>query len=374
MPRNYQPWSESEKERLREMCATPGVDSNAMAVQLGRSLNSVRTQMQALQLRVTPAIQRAPKRANDAPALSDAEAWEILQRKHAEEVGRKRELYDWLRPVELPAPPRQQVAAEPAPFTLVAGDFHFGMQDDRACALFLECVQELKPKRVILNGDTVDLLAVSRYPKDKRKGKTWELRDEVAAFHAFLHSLHSIGDGWGIEVVETEANHSGNGTAGRWWRYLNDRCPELLGHAEAESLLSYERWFFPKWSSIRLVESQMIADDLLVMHGDMVRSAAAFTAKASREKWMNSVLVNHTHRMGFSPKTVTAHAGRPTSYARAYENGCMCKLEVPYGVALDWQQGFAIVGEDGCNYSVEQVVIDNGRANVAALGKTLRAA
>lgn len=283
------------------------------------------------------------------------------------------DFYEWLRPVELPAPPRQKVTGEAAPFTLIGGDFHFGMEDPKAVAIFLATVEGLKPKRVILNGDTVDLLAVSRYPKDNRRGKAWSLQDEVEAFHGFLKSLHEIGDSWGIEVVETEANHSGNGTAGRWWRYLNDRCPELLQHHEAEERLSYASWFFPKWSSIRLVNDWMIADDLLVMHGDMVRSHAAYTAKASREKWMNSVIVNHTHRAGFSPKTVTAHGGRPTSYVRAYENGCLCKLEVPYGVALDWQQSFAVVCEDTDCFSVEQVVIDNGRANVAALGKTLRA-
>lgn len=359
---NYRPWTPAEEDRLRELCATPGTEAPDMAVALGRNINSIRNKMQGLGLHVTP---------KDRGAVDE---WEARKKLAEQDVQRRQEVYDWLRPVELPAPPRQEVTGSPAPFTLVAGDFHFGMQDDRAVDLLLATVEALKPKRVILNGDTVDLLAVSRYPKDKRQGKTWELRDEVKAFHGFLRSLHSLGDSWGVEVVETEANHSGNGTAGRWWRYLNDRCPELLGHAKAEDILSYEKWFFPEWSTIRLVNDVMIADDLLVLHGDMVRSHAAYTAKASREKWMNSILVNHTHRMGFSPKTITAHAGRPTSYVRAYENGCLCKLEVPYGVALDWQQGFAIVCEDKDCFSVEQVVIDNGRANIAALGKTLRAA
>lgn len=362
------PWTPAEEEQLRQLCAEPGLEAPDMAARLGRNINSVRNKMQSLGLHVTRKYNAPPTQP------SDAELWEERKKLAEQEVTRRQEVYDWLRPIEVGAPPRQAITQSPAPFTLVAGDFHFGMQDDRAVSLFLETVRELKPKRVILNGDTVDLLAVSRYPKDKRRGKTWDLRDEVTAFHSFLKELHTIGDPYGLEVVETEANHSGDGTAGRWWRYLNDRCPELLGHSEAEERLSYASWFFPKWSSIRLVNDVMIADELLVLHGDMVRSHAAFTAKASREKWMNSVLVNHTHRMGFSPKTVTAHAGRPTSYVRAYENGCMCKLEVPYGVALDWQQGYAIVCEDAGLFSVEQVIIDNGRANIAALGKTLRAA
>lgn len=284
------------------------------------------------------------------------------------------ERLDWLRPVSLPAPPKPKTKSKPNDFTMVAGDFHFGMQDDRANAVFLHTVEALKPKRVILNGDTVDLLAVSRYPKDKRKGKTWELRDEVTAFHGFLRALHEIGDGWGVEVLETSANHSGDGTEGRWWRYLNDRVPEILGHAEAEARLSYQSWFFPAWSSIKLVDSVMVADDLLVMHGDQVTKEAAYTARAARDKWMSSVLINHTHRMGFAPKTISARGGRPTSYVRAHENGCQCRLEVPYGVALNWQQGFSIISHDASGtWGIEQVMSLGGKASVATLGRTVSA-
>lgn len=363
MREHYQPWTPAEEDRLRQLVADRKLSPEIARV-MQRPLNSIRNKLAALDLKIIGKPWR--------DAAPDVQEWEAKRQQAVGEVDRRAETYDWLRPVEITAPPRQSVTSAPAPYTLVAGDFHFGMEDPRACALFLTCVEALRPQRVILNGDTVDLLAVSRYPKDKRQGKTWELRDEVAAFHGFLRELHQIGDSWGIVVVETEANHSGNGTAGRWWRYLNDRCPELLGHARAEELLSYTAWFYPEWSTIRLVESVMIADELLVLHGDMVRSEAGYTARASRDKWMNSVLVNHTHRMGFAPKTIAAVAGRPPSYVRAYENGCLCKLEVPYGVALNWQQGFAVICEDRDAFGIEQVMIDNGRANVASLGKTLR--
>jgi hypothetical protein len=364
IPRNYHPWTEADEHRLRALLQER-LPARVIAQRMDRSTASVTNKMTALGLLALPRF------SDDDPAVQE---WESKRDAAIAEVDRRAETYEWLRPVNLPAPPKVKVTSKPSAFTLVAGDFHFGMEDQRAIALFLASVEALKPKRIILNGDTVDLLAVSRYPKDVRKGKTWSLQDEVIPFHAFLKALHEIGDSWGMEIVETEANHSGNGTAGRWWRYLNDRCPELLGHARAEEFLSYERWFFPEWSTIKLVDSVMIADDLMVLHGDMVRGEAAYTAKATREKWMNSVLVNHTHRMGFAPKTITAHAGRPTSYVRAYENGCMCKLEVPYGVALNWQQGFAVICEDANLFSVEQVFVDNGQANIAALGKTLRAA
>lgn len=359
MSRGYREWTQEEDDLLAKRVAE-GVTSPRIATELDRTSKSVSKRIEALGI----------SRYSRTPP-SDAEQWEQARDAHAASVRRNAETYDWLRPVEMEAPPRVPVTSAPAPFTLVAGDFHFGMQDDRAVALFLRAIEEIRPRQVILNGDTVDLLAVSRYPKDCRRGKKWDLRDEVRPFHGFLKDLHAIGDSWGVKIVETSANHSGNGTDGRWWRYLNDRCPELLGHDEAEERLSYQTWFFPTWSSITLEDSVMVADDLLVMHGDMVRSEAGYTAKASREKWMNSVLVNHTHRIGLAPKTITAIQGKPTSYVRGYENGCLCKLEVPYGRALNWQQGFAVVGESTECFAVEQVFIDNGRCNVAALGKTL---
>jgi hypothetical protein len=38
---------------------------------------------------------------------------------------------------------------------------------------------------------------------------------------------------------------------------------------------------------------------------------------------------------------------------------------------MNWQQGFCIVGLGGDSFSLEQVMINNGRANVATLGKSI---
>jgi hypothetical protein len=306
----------------------------------------------------------------DNLAASD---WESRVERAKGDLERKADVYDWLRPVELPAPERPRVTGKPNNFTLIIGDFHFPHHDPATVAIFLQTVAALKPRRVILNGDTVDLLAVSRYPKDARAKFQYKLRDEVQAFHGFLRELHQIGDGWGLEVVETEANHSGNGTASRWWRYLSDRCPELLGHDDAEAMLSYERWFFPKWSSIRLVPHVVIADDLLVIHGDMVRGKGGYTARAHMEKWQSSTLNSHTHRMGSTVRRIPAVGSRGESVQRSYEIGCACSLSPVYASVPDWSNGFAIVAHDEQSYAVELVNVVGGRAAVAAIGSSLAA-
>lgn len=278
---------------------------------------------------------------------------------------------DALRPVALPAPEPLSASTTASDVTLIAGDFHFPHECPKTVAVFLEAVRQLRPKRVILNGDTVDLLAVSRYPKDQRH--THPLRDEVTAFHAFLHRLWSIGQAWGLEIVETEANHSGNGTASRWHRYLSDRVPVLYAHDRAKELLAYETWFYPEWCPIRLVESVMIADELLVIHGDIVRKNGAYSARGHMEKWQAPVLHSHTHRMGQSVRRIPGIPGRPDTVQRAYEIGCMCTLNPSYASAPDWANGFAIVHEGQGSYGVELVSVVNGVATIAALGQTITA-
>jgi hypothetical protein len=276
-----------------------------------------------------------------------------------------------------PSPPPQRRAASITPIdgvTIVAGDFHFPEQDDAAVAVFLETCRQLRPQRVILNGDLPDLLAVSKYPKDVRAGKSWSLGDEAAAMHGFLHELERVLPR-DTEIVETEANHSGNGTASRWWRYLSDAAGALVSLPGAEAKLSYQAWWYPAWSRIRLVEEVLLADDLLVLHGDIVRKHAAYSARATMEKWFSSVMHNHTHRQGMGAQRVPSRTGRGEGQLRFFETGCMCRLKPSYASAVNWTQGFAIVREGGLKrYGVELVTIEDGEAVVATLGQTVKAA
>lgn len=346
-------WSADEQTKLTEMIGA-GATYQEIATALNRTYNAVASRVKFKRLRLADT---ANPPVYDVPTVDKIPEW-----------------LDALRPVALPAPPAPSSLTTAGDFTLVAGDFHFPQHCERSVAVFLETVAQLKPRRVILNGDTVDLLAVSRYPKDQRH--TWDLRSEVTAFHEFLHQLMQLGNAWGMQITETEANHSGNGTASRWHRYLSDRVPVLYGHPKAEALLSYETWFYPEWCPISLQESVVIADDLLVIHGDMVRQKGAYSARGHMEKWQSSVMHSHTHRIGQSVQRIPPRGSRIEGLRRAYEIGCMCKLSPSYASAPDWANGFAIIAHDADEeeYGVELVTIQSGRAVVASLGQTVRAA
>jgi hypothetical protein len=276
-----------------------------------------------------------------------------------------------LRPVQLPAPPKYKSALSAnVGVDVVASDFHFPKADERSCNVLLRTIEELRPERLILNGDTVDLLAVSHYSKDQRH--TWTLREEAEAFHKALYEAHRIGQRWGMQLIETEANHSGNGTASRWHRYLSDRIPHLYAHPKASELLDYRTWWYPSWCPIELVEDVVIADDLLITHGDIVRKHGAYSARAHAEKYHSSVMHGHTHRLGLSVDRIPARGTRPEQIRRSFEIGCMCDISPTYARSPNWHNGFAVVSSEGEHYGVELVSIVQGVATINALGRTVR--
>lgn len=368
MPREYRPWTPDETDAalaLVELHGTAGM--RRFAAKTGRTYHSIRMYLQ----------NSHPRRYAEASSRH-----RLSEKAAAEDYTPLADPLDpaaWLekfRPIAMPAPPRRAVSVMPATgLTIVAGDFHFPEHDEGAVAVFLETCRLLKPARVILNGDLPDLLAVSKYPKDVRKGKSWSLGDEAAAMHGFLHELERVLPTTS-EILETEANHSGDGTASRWWRYLSENAGALVSLPNAEDKLSYQAWWYPAWSRLRLVENHLLADDLLVMHGDIVRKHAAYSARATMEKWYSSVMHNHTHRQGSGAQAVPSIPGRAGTNLRFYETGCMCKLNPSYASAANWTQGFSIVreGTEPREYGVELVTIERGRAIVNTLGQLVKAA
>lgn len=354
------PWTAEEEQTLREL-VDAGLTMAQMAERMGRSISSIKNKQTTMDVGVVR------NRRKEMPAL-DRALFDGSTKIGVEQIP---EWLEQLRPVALPAPDTPKRTATPNPYTLVAGDFHFPAQSNASLAILLEVISQVRPERLILNGDTVDLLAVSRYPKDQRY--TWDLRQEVTEFHKFLHMAHSLGARWGMDLVETEANHSGNGTASRWHRYLSDRVPVLYGHPRAEELLDYQTWFYPEWCPIRLQDHVMVADELLILHGDLVRKHAAYSARGHAEKWHSSVMHSHTHRMGSSLERIPAVGNRPEQVRRAYEIGCMCDLNPSYVSAPNWTNGFAIIahGEEQGSYGVELVNVVKDRAVVTTLGQTI---
>jgi transposase len=265
---------------------------------------------------------------------------------------------------------RRPTSSSLTDYAVVGSDFHFGCEDKRAISIFLQTIEELQPSTIILNGDTMDMLAISKYPKDLKH--QWSLIDERIAYHKFLDELISISGG--AKIYETYSNHSGQSIQGRWRRYLSDRIGELGCIPEIVDTLSYENVFMGDYQ--RFVEHVDFVqlNDLVVTHGTTVRGKGGASCIGEVDKWSSSIMHGHTHRIGASCKRVPAFGNRPEKQLYGFEGGCLCSLDAAYGQHMNWQLGFNLVSldSDGVGFGVEQAMILNGSANITTLGKTIR--
>jgi hypothetical protein len=255
-------------------------------------------------------------------------------------------------------------------YAVVGSDFHFGCEDKKSIDIFLETIFQLKPKNIVLNGDTMDFLAISKYPKDIKHN--WSLQKEREEYHAFLDEL--VGVSGGAKIYETVSNHSGNSVQGRWRRYLSDRIGELASLSDISEILSYENVFMGEYKD-RVEHVDFVElNGLIVTHGETVRKMGGASARGELDKWHSSILHGHTHRIGSSCQRVPAIGHRKEKQYYAFEGGCLCSLNAAYGSSFNWQNGFNIISldKDGESFGVEQVLINNGKANIATLGKTLK--
>ena len=280
-----------------------------------------------------------------------------------------------LEPIHFSAPIRPLVKTAPNKIALVIGDTHFGSEAQDVLDIFLKTVEEMKPETVIINGDSLDMFAISRYPKDIRINSS--LLKERLAYHKFLKSLHDITASYNSDIYETNSNHSGDGVEGRYWRYLSDRIGELASIPEIKEKLSYESIFFPheSWSRIKLVDYVELVPGFIIIHGDVVRKHGGYSALGMLEKWGNiSMIINHTHRFGATSKRIPSIGSQKEKIVRVFENGCACDLSPCYASAANWQNSFAIVNYSNTHNepAVEQVLVTDRRACIASLGKTIK--
>ena len=280
-----------------------------------------------------------------------------------------------LAPIHYPAPTTSQIKQTANKFAVVIGDLHFADEHQPTIEIFYEVVRQTKPEKIILNGDTLDMFAISGYAKDVREKKS--LDAERNAYHKFLKILHDITEPFGSEIFETNANHSGNSQEGRWWRYLSNRIGEAATMPEIQNALSYDKVFYPdsSWCRVKLVDEVILPTNMIVKHGTAVRKNGGQSARAEYEKVFASTITNHVHRFGATSQRHPAVGNRKAVTYYNYENACACDLNPSYIKDPNWQNGFSIV-----NYSdikeeclgVDFVAVNENIACVNTLQKTIK--
>ncbi len=107
-------------------------------------------------------------------------------------------------PTTAPPPtPRATASKGAVTRTVVLADLHVPYQDPRAVGCAFGLVRDLKPDRVVVNGDLLDLESLSRHPK--ARPDLAKLASELYAANLLLDSLQAAAGS--AEVVLLEGNH-----------------------------------------------------------------------------------------------------------------------------------------------------------------------
>lgn len=224
-------------------------------------------------------------------------------------------------------------------------DCHFPFHDDALLQVFLKQVKSLKPDGIDIIGDVLDCYTLSRFDKNPRR-KT-EVQHEADMARLFLEDLRAAaGDRCDIRFIE--GNHENRLERMLWSSakplasIRNLSIPALLGldrpmiredNTVAESLGI--RYYAPK--------NPYKIGDLYFLHGDVTRKqnfskspggrAAADVAKAVG----GSVLMGHTHQMGYSAFRTWERL------LESYEIGCVVRYDLEYIVGVPpWTQGWSV--------------------------------
>jgi UDP-2,3-diacylglucosamine pyrophosphatase LpxH len=231
---------------------------------------------------------------------------------------------------------------------LVLSDQHIPYHAKRINDLILEeFIPEFKPDYIDLLGDMIDFWQISKFRKDPARKN--DIQKDIDTAVEYLTKLREVAPQ--AEIILHYGNH-----LGRLRKYIWDRAAEIssLRSLNLKWLLDCDKLHL---KVIEQEEGYDIRGKLVLTHGTLISQDSAMTAKRNLQRYGQSIICGHTHRLGSTYKTdLRGTIG-------AWENGCLCNLDLvhEWGAELaNWQQGFSIVFYNECKdkrFLVQQIPI-----------------
>lgn len=225
---------------------------------------------------------------------------------------------------------------------LSVSDLQYPFLDRMVWKAVLAFAKDLKPDHIIINGDGFDFYDLSSHVRDpERLGR---MQREIDGFEDEV--LVPLSKLKAKSYTYTMGNHEH-----RLRKYLWHQAPELSGlHGlSVPTLLK-----LPMYGFTYEERHIMLGSHLAVMHGHLLSTQSALTARAHFLRHGTSVLIGHSHRIG------TYMVRDLRGVHEAVEQGCLCEFEVEWDRFPNWQQGFAVVYvfSDG-TFSIQVVKVVN---------------
>lgn len=227
---------------------------------------------------------------------------------------------------------------------LVLSDIHIPYHDIEAVELAVEKGVKDGCDTVYLNGDILDFFGLSFHEKDARKRPGVKQEIEMAKeFFQYLRYKFPKAN-----IYFKPGNHEH-----RLERYLIIKAPELLDCDEFKLNILLE---LEKFKIIYIDKrTKVYFGDLLVEHGDRMKSGGANPAKTLFNKYKRHVLCGHFHRKSENIEKV--YDGK---LINTFSTGCLCELEPEFFECNNHVHGFARVSMRGDNFKVNNYLVEDG--------------
>jgi hypothetical protein len=327
-----------------------------------------------------PQIDGRISRRRQLQRLTDnltASQWESKVQGHVDEVRAQNDRCAWATPVEVPRLAPTPITSQASSTVIVYSDTHFGHECEETLAILYECARQLKPAGMIANGDVSNLGGMGKYAQSGRPTTTTSLREEQRRTKSHWLTLGEIGQSWGMWHAQNNANHDGDSEESRWERWISDRLGADFLALDGAEQIKYSRYFHHPDVPVSMHDEIVLPGALRVRHGRLVRKSGGQSARGhGHDQLLGNILIGHTHRQGYSPKRRPELTGvYGEGVMKMWEGGCCCRI-AGYAPDADWVRGFSIVHIDEANdcNQVELITVENGRAVVPSLGRTVIAA
>ena len=227
---------------------------------------------------------------------------------------------------------------------LYLGDTHIPYQNNDAISIAIQYGLDAGCDSVILGGDVMDCLRVSRFTKDPNSR---DMAGEIEATRHFLGSLrqNAFTD---AKIIYKEGNHEA-----RIPVYGQSQAPDLFG---ADMIKSLDEVLELDRLGIKWIDGKrpMYMGKLNIMHGDEYggRSGGVNPARAMYLKTKECCICGHWHRTTqYSGKTIRDRI------ISSWTVGCLCDMHPDYCPSNDWNRGFATIERDDDDW----FIVDNKR-------------
>jgi predicted phosphodiesterase len=232
--------------------------------------------------------------------------------------------------------------------TIVIPDVHLPYEDKRAVANVMAMLANEQPARVVQIGDLLDMRAPARWSKGRAEEYICSVKTEVGHGIRFWENLRAaVPD---ADLLFVSGNHDD-----RLRNYCQTYAPALL-----DILPSVPELMRLDDFGVRVPPYQpcTLEPGVIGIHGKLLDSKAAYSARKEMLRHGQSIVQGHTHRLGLLFETADRQRFALEAGWLGDIRTAGSYLDFP-GVA-NWQQGFGYLTVDGRRVTPGVVPVHKG--------------